>query len=591
MAVTQKDNTWIGDSWDELGFDLKGRDHAATDIKVKCPQCSETRKDKRDPCVSIRPADGVANCKNCGAVFLIRKEQRVQVRTKQEARPMKPKNITDLTDAGLEYCRNRRITQEALNAHKVRERNGMIAFPFFYNGDVVNVKYRGIEGKTFSQEVGGYHILYNYDNAKEAVAKHKKLVITEGEFDALAFEVAGVPYVGSLDSGAPNEKDRSIEGKFECITNSWDIIEQAEVVYIATDNDTNGKIAAKELTRRIGAEKVKLVDFGKYKDANETLLYEGWEHLRGLLDTAQDPKIDGVFRAGEFRHEVFSLYTNGLTKGSTTYMLSIDEAWKWRLGEINLWTGYNNEGKSKLLRYLEMLKAKYDGWKSALFIPEDMPIEEWVEDMIHMYTGKTLDVDAPDHVRATPEEVEDALAFVHEYFHIIYPEDAFTLELLFEKFLYLVRRHGVRIIDIDPYNTVEHFYGRNQTTDLYISDFMGKCKRFAVKNKVAFNIVAHQTTPDQKTADGNWPKPNKYRIKGGGTFSDKADNVLSIWRPRRATDFKDPAVIFTSEKIKKQKYVGTADLQVEIEYDFRSNRYLDLKLNRKSPLEIPLNFL
>ena len=80
--VTKKDNTIIGDSWDELGFDLKGRDNADRDIKVKCPECSEDRKNKHDPCVSIRPLDGVANCKNCGAVFLLRKEKK-ELQTRQ----------------------------------------------------------------------------------------------------------------------------------------------------------------------------------------------------------------------------------------------------------------------------------------------------------------------------------------------------------------------------------------------------------------------------------------------------------------------------------------------------------------------------
>lgn len=585
--ITKKDNTIIGDSWEELGFNLKGRDNAQRDIKVLCPECSESRKNKHDPCVSIRPLDGVANCKNCGSVFLLRKERQEYVKQQSVATPMKPQNITKLSDRGIEFFRNRMISQDALLECKIIENpsRNSVGFPYFKDGVPVNFKYRNIDDKQFSQETGGYHILWNYDNAKG----HDRIVITEGENDALAFVTAGIPYAVSLDSGAPNPQDRSIEKKFECVTNSWDIIESAKLIYIATDNDENGKIAEKELIRRIGFEKCKIINFDKYKDANEYLMYEGKDSLRGLLDKASDPKVDGIFQAQEFYHQVMNLYHKGLTKGSTTYMPTIDEAWKWRMGEVNLWTGYNNEGKSKLLRYFELLKAKYDGWKSALFIPEDMPQEEWYEDMCHMYIGKSLDPDSK--YRATEQEVNEAMTFLNNHFFIVYPDKEFTLDSLFEKFKYLIRRHGVRIIDIDPYNTIEHMFERGMTIDQYVSKFMGLVKRFAVENGVAFNVVVHQNPPDQKLADGTYPAPRKYRIKGGGTFSDKADNVLAVWRPRRQIDFKDPVVTFISEKIKKQKYTGRADLNLDINYDFLSNRYLDTKLGNKSPLSIPLNYL
>lgn len=585
--VTKKDGTIIGDSWEEIGFDLKGRNHVDRDIKVLCPECSENRKNKHDPCVSIRPLDGVGNCKNCGAVFLIRKERVEYVKPKSEPRPMRPANLTKLSDRGLEFFRNRKISQDAINECKVIENpsRNSVGFPYLLDGTPVNFKYRNIDSKQFSQEVGGYHLLWNYDNAM----KHDELVITEGEMDVMAFVTAGVHCATSLDSGSPNPEDRSVEKKFECVTNSWPLIEKAKTIYIATDNDQNGKISERELIRRIGSEKCKIIDFGQYKDANEYLMYEGAGALAGLLETASDPKVEGVFQAKEFYVQVMDLYNNGLAKGTTTYMPTIDEAWKWRMGEVNLWTGYNNEGKSKLLRYLEMMKAKFDGWKSALFIPEDMPQAEWFEDMCHMYIGKPLDPEI--HTRATIDEVNEAMSFLNDHFYIVYPEKRFTLDSLFDKFRYLIRRHGVRIVDIDPYNTVEHLYDKGMTIDQYVSRFMGDIKRFAVENGIAFNVVAHQNPPDQKNPDGTYPAPRKYKIKNGGTFSDKADNVLAVWRPRRQIDFKDPTVTFISEKIKKQKYTGKADLQVDIQYDFFTNRYTDPKVGNRSPLSIPLNYV
>lgn len=420
------------------------------------------------------------------------------------------------------------------------------------------------------------------------LVRHMESISVCGNCDTMSFDEAGFPAAVSLDGGAPNPNDRVIDGKFECIDNSYELFDAAETIYIAVDNDVNGKIAEKELVRRFGAEKVRLVDFGKYKDANEVLLWESREYLQKLVETAKEIKVAGVFRLEDSYDDLVEMFTNGLTKGSSTYMPSIDKAWKWRAGEVNLWTGYNNEGKSTLLRYLELLKARFDGWKFGLFVPEDMPLAEFMEGLVHMYCGRPTDPDAP--IKATADQIKEAMEFINEHFFVVYPEEDFTLETLFEKFKYLIRRHGVRAVDIDPYNQVEHLYGKSQREDLYISEFMGKVKRFALQNGVAVNVVAHQVKPDKKNADGTYPPPSKYSIKGGGTFSDKADNVLVVWRPRRQVDKADRTTTFISEKIKKPKLVGEIDLNVDIEYDYFQNRYLDITLGKKSPLEFPLAF-
>lgn len=591
--MDKKDNLWIGKSWEDLEIEFKGsQENRNTNTKVKCPACAELGKSNiNDLSVSVIPSEGKGHCFKCGTVFLIDKEEKVEkINRRSNFVPVKIINGTALSNAGLLLFRNRRISQETVKRFKIAESSGNIAFPFFKDGNVVNIKYRGIKEKKFSQSTGGSHIVFNYDAALASVVAQGSVIITEGEFDCMSFDEAGFRAVVSLDGGAPNVNDRNISGKFECIDNAMDLFDKAKLIYIATDNDENGKIAEKELVRRFGQEKVRLIDFGKYKDGNEMLMYSNVEGLQYAYKVAKEIKVSGIFQLTDCYNEVMDMITNGLTKGSTTYMPSIDQAWKWRAGEVNLFTGYNNDGKSTLLRYLEMLKAVFDGWKMALFVPEDMPLAEFMESMIHMYCGKPTDPEMSDSMRATPEQILEAVQFVNDHFFVVYPEDGFTLDTLFEKFRYLIKRHGVRVIDIDPYNMVAHDYGKSMREDLYISEFLSKCKRFALQNGVAFNIVAHQVKPANLLSDGNFPSPTRYNIKGGGIFGDKVDNVLGVWRPRRITDRKDRTVTFISEKIKKSKLVGEIGLEVDIEYDYYSNRYFDAKLGMKSPLSAILAF-
>ena len=74
---------------------------------------------------------------------------------------------------------------------------------------------------------------------------------------------------------------------------------------------------------------------------------------------------------------------NGKPKGSTTYIDEIDQFWTWRKGELNIFTAYANEGKSKMIRFLSLIKSLEEGWKFAFNSPEDFPVKEMYDDIIH----------------------------------------------------------------------------------------------------------------------------------------------------------------------------------------------------------------
>ena len=230
-------------------------------------------------------------------------------------------------------------------------------------------------------------IIYNYDRVKN----EKLIIICEGEMDSLSWEVAGITWHTSVNMGAPNIKDKNLDKKLECISNCYEVFEQAERVYIATDNDDNGRYLEEELVRRFGAEKCKIVNLKPHKDANEVLLKEGIESLKQRVRDAHDPKLEGIFTIDDIYDSMIDSYRNGQERGSTTHISLIDNAWTWRIGEVNIWTGYQNEGKSMFLGQLSLLKAFHDGWKFGVFSPENMPINDFYSDLIESYIGKSAD--------------------------------------------------------------------------------------------------------------------------------------------------------------------------------------------------------
>lgn len=550
-----------------MGIRLKGN---YSQQKTQCPNCVELGKENyKDACLSVNTSNGLYNCHKCGwsgkVGTTITNIENVKMNYKK---PQKT-NLKNITEEGTKFLTSRGITNEVISANKLvsSKDNGSIVFPYFKNGEMTNYKTRGLDGKRFTQSSGAEPIIYNYDRC---VGK-ETIIICEGEMDSLSWEVAGITYHTSVNMGAPNKGDKNIDKKLECISNCYEVFENAKQIYIATDEDENGRILQKELIRRFGADKSLLVDLSPYKDANEVLLSEGAQSLKNRLKSASSPQVEGIFELSSVRESMLDGFRNGQERGTTTHIDAIDPAWTWRSGEVNIWTGYQNEGKSLFLNQLATLKAGVDGWKFAVFSPENFPLNDFYNDIIEMYIGKSSD---PFHKNSQMPEFEyhEAMDFCEKHFYLIYPKKNFSLDSIFERTKYLVKTKGIRSLIIDPYNTIQHKMRSGEREDLYISRFMSELKRFAIEQNISIHLVAHQVTP-QKDDSGRYYKPDVNRIKGGGTFADKADNVMTIWRPERALDFSDRNVVFASQKIKKQKLVGRPQEVIGIDFNVKEQRY------------------
>ena len=555
------------DKYNQFGF----KDRVKNDV---CPFCSADRKKKTDKCVSLHWDTGFFNCNHCGEkgqLHTFKKKENVKHYTK----PILKDNNTQFSNNFINYISNvRSIDFEALKRLKVREskewmpqtkkEENCICFDYYFKDELINVKYRDGR-KNFKLFKDAEKIFYNLDN----IATEDTCVIVEGEFDVLSFATAGIYNVISV----PNGFNLKGELNLDYIDNYYNYFESKEIIYIAVDNDEAGQKGQKELIRRFGAEKCKIVNFNDCKDANDYLIKYGKESLANTIKLAKDVKIDGVFTIDDVKESMLNGYRNGQNRGEETGIQEINKAWTWRAGEVNLWTGYQNEGKSLFLNQLALIKAIISGWKFAIFSPENFPIDDFFNDLIETYIGKSCDPFYENNYMSEAEYIE-GMNFVKDHFFVIYPEKDFKIQTIFDKTKYLVRKQGVRGLIIDPYNTIEHLMSNGEREDLYISRFMSQLKRFGVEENISMNLVAHQLTARKNEKDGGrYFRPELNNIKGGGTFADKADNVLFVWRPNRALDFKDPDVIFGSQKIKKQKLVGIPQNIEDITFNIRNQRY------------------
>lgn len=267
---------------------------------------------------------------------------------------------------------------------------------------------------------------------------------------------------------------------------------------------------------------------------------------------------------------VFDL-KNGKEKGSTTYIEGLDNAWTWRMGEFNIWTGYANEGKSLFLRFLCLIKAIMEGWKFAFYAPEDYPAKEFFDDLIHTASGYSTDKDNPNFIGEKVYREMFNLLKEHIYFVYIRPPEH-SLTNVMKSFIPLIEEKGVKGCIIDPIIKVKRPKEYMAADDKYAAYVTTMATDFSRKFNVSLNMVMHQLTP-RLQENGLYPKPSMYYVKGGGTWADGSDNINSIWRPSYARDKIDDEVMFTSHKIKKQKLVGIPQ-DVKFRFNRKTNRYV-----------------
>jgi twinkle protein len=283
--------------------------------------------------------------------------------------------------------------------------------------------------------------------------------------------------------------------------------------------------------------------------------------------------LSKIIRPEDVKEQMTIDLLNGLEKGTTTYIEEFDDAWKWRNGEVNLWSGYANEGKGTFTRFLCLIKALEEKKKFAFYAPEDGPAEWFFSELISTLSGKSTDKNNPNFIGADLyDKCFEIIKELFIYVQIKSPKN--TIENIVKSWEELVKEEPIYGFVIDPFVRMTRSKEAPDRDDLYASYVMSILSDFAIDYPIcSMHMVLHQQTPKRNEA-GYYPEPNMYAVKGGGNFADVSDNVLSAWRPKYAKEKLDTEVIITSQKIKKQKLVGIPQ-SLKLRFDRKTNRFID----------------
>lgn len=509
-------------------------------IKTTCPNCSEGRRNKKDPCLSVNIDEGTYNCHNCdfqGRVF----EKTVKEYVKPVAR------LEKLESKSLQWFeQERKISNNTLLRFGITEAREwmpqfekevpVICFNYFRDEQLINIKFRGPK-KSFKMAKDAELIFYNLD----AIKDKDECIIVEGELDCLALYEAGYYNVVSVPNGASKGSQ-----KLEYLDNCWGYFENKTKVILAVDDDEPGYRLREELARRIGKERCWKVIYPEgCKDANDVLRAHGKHSLASVIDVAYMWPIEGVENPDDMALDIVNYYDNGYPQGFKTGIRELDEHVSFMLGQYTTITGIPGSGKSEVADWIMCSLVKKHDWPWAVASFENQPAALHATKLMEKFTGKSFAYRNNPLARMNESDVAESMDIVQRYFHFISVSQVdITLHGLLEKVKELVRRKGIKGLLIDPWNYIEHKIPKGYTETQYVSESLTEIKNFCLQNGVHVILIAHPTKI-RKDPSGKYEVPTLYHISGSAHFFNKTDNGITVYR-----DFEKNIVDIYIQKVR-----------------------------------------
>ena len=394
------------------------------------------------------------------------------------------------------------------------KKENCICFNYFEENELINTKYRDGR-KNFKMITGAELIPYNIDG----IAGTPQCIITEGEIDLLSFLAIGRTDVVSVPNGAGSNLtwlDRFVETHFE----------DKEVIFLAVDADEKGRQLQQELLRRLGLERCRIVNFGEgCKDANEHLLKFGADSLAQALEDAPEVPLEDVYTAHDVSDELLAFFNNGFEQGAPTGLTALDNFITFETKRLCVVTGVPGQGKSEFVDEMVLRLCLHHSWKIGYFSPENVPLVYHLRKLFEKVSGKRFSPQCTG-----PELYRRVQNFMGNNVCHIIPKADFCVDTVLEKARQLVRRKGIRILVIDPYNRMEHQIPPGMSETQYIDNFLDKLTNFAVLNDCLVILVAHPRKMNRDARTGSPDRPTLYDINGSAAFFNKCDFGLVVER-------------------------------------------------------------
>lgn len=413
-----------------------------------------------------------------------------------------------------------------------------IAVPYVEHGKTINHKWRAATEKRHMMDTGAPLTLWNHDVllADAVQAGQQPVIITEGEWDAMAAIQSGFEHVVSVPNGAPETETEISDPnndaeRYRFLWRSRSLLDNVGTFILAVDNDPAGRALRADLARRLGPERCQFVTYpDDCKDLNEVLKCHNEVEVARTLNAARPYPIKGIYRLADFPEPP-------PLRAISLGLPVCDSALPLVLATLTVWTGFAGAGKTSLMMFLiaNLLRA---GINVALGSFETLP-RPILERKLKESLCRTW------HGAISAEQDTWASGILQRRLTVIAqasddPDHELTLEETLELARISVLRDGAALFIIDPWNELEHKRRSDENELEYTSRAIRAWKAFGRTYQCAVWIVAHPKKPAEFGKPGT--APGLYDVSGSAHWANKADYGVVIHRPNKQSTITEMTI-------------------------------------------------
>lgn len=564
-------NYTVAETYSEAGILLtSGKTHG--EVATTCPQCSASRKQGHQTikCLNINLTTGKWKCHHCDWAGRLKDEadrmaedRRASVH-KTYALPTLA-NHTGLSDRVVAYFEGRKISRRTLADFRIVEAEEWmpkaqkpvttIQFPYFREGQCVNIKYRG-PGKDFKMAKDAERILFNLDQALAAIEEPeyqkkygRSLILVEGEPDCMTWWEAGFRHVVSVPNGAQlslvEKQQFELTGQFndanaqnlEYLDNCWHLLQHIDTFYIAGDTDAAGLKLRRELIRRFGPESCKSITYQGCKDANDLAQKVSVLALDECYQRATGIPVDGIHTVEGERDAILDYLDNGVPPGLPVGIQEFEGFFSFIVPQLVAMTGVPGDGKSTVMYFLMALTSIRYNWKWLVYSPENYPIAKLFVRLAGIIAGLH-----PNAARQSPEarqKLVDAIDHhIGSHFYLINPQKARSHADIQRIARACVKRFGINGLCLDPFNDVPQKDRKGLDITEYVTMTLSDYRELNVETGIATWILAHPKTMDKPEGATAHRVAQANDIFGGGAWWNRVDSLICVHRKYELDDDK-----------------------------------------------------
>ncbi|GAM20688.1 hypothetical protein SAMD00019534_038630 [Acytostelium subglobosum LB1] len=376
-------------------------------------------------------------------------------------------------------------------------------------------------------------------------ADAKEIVLTEGEYDAMAVHQAtGMPTI-SLPNGANSLPIALLP-----------LLERFEKIYLWMDDDVIGQEGAQKFAEKLGIQRTFIIktkqgqDDGP-KDANDALL-QG-KNLSAILSTAANVPHDQICDFSLVRTSIYNELTNPASVNGvkSKWFPTFNKLLKGhRKGELTIFSGPTGIGKTTLLSQLS-LDFSTQGTRT-LWGSFEIKVARLAKKMMGQYTGVNLEDKVEEYNRMADEFETLPMYFLRFY-------GSTHIDKVLDAMEYAVYVHDVEHIVLD--NLQFMLSGQSKGVERFenMDESIEKLRHFATQKNVHITVVIHP-----RKQDIGIPL-NINDIFGTAKATQEADNVIIMQNGKN----------FRYIDIKKNRFSGHCGI-IPLSFDPDTCRFSEL---------------